>query len=105
MAEFDPLNVKLLTKEDRRCEYDQHHKRHEEKPRLKAQWLPKIANKRKDGERDGENLIEEKYQPKGPRPIREKLRQRLGTRLPTSQMVRDQTKNQKTQKVRHSKRE
>lgn len=65
MAELNPLNVKLLTKEDRRSENDQHHQRHKEKPRLKAQWLPKIANKRKDRERDGENLIEENTNRKG----------------------------------------
>ena len=103
MAELDPLNIKLFTKEDRRCEYNQHHKWHEEKPRLKAQRLPKIAYKRKNRERDGQNLIEEKNQPKGLRSIREKLSQGLGTRLPPSQVVRDQSKNQKSKKIRNGK--
>ena len=103
MAEFDAFDVKFLAKQNCRRQHHKHRERQVEKLRTESKRRPGVADECKDRQCDREQLIKEKNQPERPRPRGKKFRQRLGSRLPPRQVVRDQAEDEKAQKIRDCK--
>ena len=70
----DAGDIEFLPQQHRRGEHDKQGQRKIKRPRLKAERLPKVSDKRKDGQRDRQELIEEKDETKRARPCLEKAR-------------------------------
>ena len=103
MAELDAFDVEFLAKQNRGRQHHKHCERQVEKLGTETKRRPSVADECKDRQRDREQLVEEKYQPERSRPRGKKFRQRLGSRLPPRQVVRDQAEDQKSEKIRDRK--
>jgi len=101
VAPLDAADIEFFAEEDARCEDDEQDEGQEKNLRLQAERHPTVADERKDGQGDGDQLVEEKNQPERSRPSDEEAPERFRSAvLPPRKVVGDQAEADQPEAVR-----
>ena len=105
MAVTNARDIELLAKQNRCRQDDEKGQGKVERPRLKAERLPNIPDCSEDRQRNRQELVKKKDQPKRSRPRLEKSRQGFRSCLATGNMMRDETKGEQPEGIGNGKRQ